>query len=341
MNEHACCSGSDIIARDQNELPVVILVIGMAGCGKTTFVQRLNAHLHTNDMQGYIINLDPAVIKLPYGTNIDIRDTVNYKEVMKQYNLGPNGGILTSCNLFATRFDQVIKLCEKKRKRPLKYIIVDTPGQIEIFTWSASGQIVTELFASTFPTIVVYVVDTPRCVCPQTFMSNMLQACSLLYKNRLPLLLVYNKTDVTSHEFALEWMEDFEAFQDALESDSSYAASLSRSLCLVLDEFYTNMKHVGVSAILGTGMDEFFEAVAQCVQDYNQYYKVEYEKLKKERQEKELERQKQEMQRFSKDFQGDQIIGKTGLQQGFNTQTEELMDIAQELEEKIHVNDEG
>ncbi|MEQ2166748.1 hypothetical protein GOODEAATRI_031407, partial [Goodea atripinnis] len=35
------------------------------------------------------------------------RDTVNYKEVMKQYSLGPNGGIVTSLNLFATRFDQV------------------------------------------------------------------------------------------------------------------------------------------------------------------------------------------------------------------------------------------
>lgn len=33
---------------------------------------------------------------------------VKYKNVMKQYNLGPNGGILTSLNLFATRFDQVI-----------------------------------------------------------------------------------------------------------------------------------------------------------------------------------------------------------------------------------------
>ena len=32
---------------------------------------------------------------------------VKYKEVMKEYNLGPNGGILTSLNLFATRFDQV------------------------------------------------------------------------------------------------------------------------------------------------------------------------------------------------------------------------------------------
>ena len=34
---------------------------------------------------------------------------VNYKNVMQQYNLGPNGGILTSLNLFATRFDQVRK----------------------------------------------------------------------------------------------------------------------------------------------------------------------------------------------------------------------------------------
>lgn len=32
---------------------------------------------------------------------------MNYKEVMKQYGLGPNGGIVTSLNLFATRFDQV------------------------------------------------------------------------------------------------------------------------------------------------------------------------------------------------------------------------------------------
>jgi len=54
-----------------------------------------------------VVNLDPAVMSLPFGANIDIRDTVKYKEVMKQYNLGPNGGILTSLNLFATKFDEV------------------------------------------------------------------------------------------------------------------------------------------------------------------------------------------------------------------------------------------
>lgn len=109
---------------------------------------------------------------------------------MKEYKLGPNGAILTSCNLFATRFDQVMKLVEKPREPPLDTVLVDTAGQIEIFTWSASGNIVTDVFASSMPTVVVYVVDTPRTANPQTFMSNMMQACSILYKTRLPLIVV-------------------------------------------------------------------------------------------------------------------------------------------------------
>lgn len=40
---------------------------------------------------------------------------------------------------------------------------------------------------------LVYVVDTPRTANPTTFMSNMLYACSVLYKSRLPLVLALNK----------------------------------------------------------------------------------------------------------------------------------------------------
>jgi GTPase SAR1 family protein len=64
--------------------PTVIITIGMAGSGKTTFVQRLNAHLHQAESPPYILNLDPAVANLPYDPNIDIRDTVDYEQVMKQ-----------------------------------------------------------------------------------------------------------------------------------------------------------------------------------------------------------------------------------------------------------------
>lgn len=98
---------------------------------------------------------------------------------------------------------QVISVIERRADQ-LDYVLVDTPGQIEIFTWSASGAIITEAFASTFPTVVAYVIDTPRSTSPVTFMSNMLYACSILYKTRLPLVLTFNKVDVAKHEFALE-----------------------------------------------------------------------------------------------------------------------------------------
>lgn len=63
---------------------------------------------------------------------------------------------------------------------------------------------------------------------------------------------MFNKTDVESHNFAIEWMRDFEAFQQALlerreqagDDGPGYMDSLMNSMSLVLDEFY---KHLRVS----------------------------------------------------------------------------------------------
>jgi GTPase Era involved in 16S rRNA processing len=94
----------------------------------------------------------------------------------------------------------------------LRYVFLDTPGQIEIFTWSASGSIITETLASSYRTVLLYVIDTPRTASPITFMSNMTYACSIMYRTKLPMILVFNKTDVMSHDFAVEWMQDNDTF---------------------------------------------------------------------------------------------------------------------------------
>lgn len=99
---------------------------------------------------------------------------------------------MTALNLFSTKFGNVVDLIEKAGKE-YKFCVIDTPGQIEVFTWSASGTIITEGLATSFPTIIVYVMDVVRSANPTTFMSNMLYACSILYKSRLPFIVVINK----------------------------------------------------------------------------------------------------------------------------------------------------
>lgn len=327
-----------------NPKPVAVVCVGMAGSGKTTFMQRINSYLHSKREPPYIINLDPAVLNVPFESNIDIRDSVKYKEVMKSYSLGPNGlsvllislrplapplrllyydesnyadtvaiigAILTSLNLFSTKIDQILGLLEKRttpdpakpEAKPIKHILVDTPGQIEVFVWSASGSILLDSLASTFPTVIAYIIDTPRTASTSTFMSNMLYACSILYKTKLPMILVMNKTDVKDASFAREWMTDFEAFQAALRQEeeagsfgglegsstgmgggSGYMGSLLNSMSLMLEEFYSHLSMVGVSAMTGAGIDDFFDAVAEKAQEFERDYKPELERRRKQRQ---------------------------------------------------------
>ena len=321
---------------ERNEtMPVCIIFVGMAGSGKSSLVTQLQSSLDKKAAEqdeqrrqqqeqdtetdqnadlpkvpyAYCVNLDPATLHVAYDASIDIRDTIHYKQVMQQHKLGPNGAILTSLNLFATKFDQVMNILERRAygstddtKRPpenedtetpkdksdenvendddddddeaIGYILVDTPGQIEAFTWSASGSMMSEALASAFPTILCFVIDTPRCAAsPNTFMSNMLYACSMLYRTKLPLVICFNKIDVVSHEFCLEWMRDNESFQQALDDTadtSGFYGSLTRSLSLVLEEFYTNFGNAcGVSAYTGDGIEEFWTTVQKAArQDF-------------------------------------------------------------------------
>ena len=245
-----------------------LIVLGMAGSGKTTFVQKLEEEIANLDKESYIINLDPAVMDTLYEPNLDIRDTVKYKEVMLSNNLGPNGAILTCLNLFSTNIDKVISILESKKD--LDFVVTDTPGQLEVFSWSASGKLISDSFSIIFPSILIYIIDLPRCSNPNTFCSNMLYALSIMYKMKLPLLIVFNKADIAKDTKVIEWMDDYESLQKVLKTKDDYMSTFSSSLSLLLAEFYKTIKYVKVSSKTGEGFDELIKKCEEIKTKYKE-----------------------------------------------------------------------
>ena len=243
-----------------------LIVLGMAGSGKTTFVQKLEEEIANKDKESYIINLDPAVMDTLYEPNLDIRDTVKYKEVMLSNNLGPNGAILTCLNLFSTNIDKVISILESKED--LDFVVMDTPGQLEVFSWSASGKLISDSFSILFPSILIYIIDMPRCSNPNTFSSNMLYALSIMYKMKLPLLIAFNKADIAKDSKVTEWMDDYESLQAVLKKKDDYMSTFSSSLSLLLAEFYKTIKFVKVSSKTGEGFDDLIKKCEEIKQKY-------------------------------------------------------------------------
>ena len=136
---------------ENRKLTTNLIILGMAGSGKTTFVKKLEEFLVEKDKETYIINMDPAVHDTLYEPNLDIRDTIKYKEVMHNHGLGPNGAIMTCLNLFSTNIHKIIDVLEQKKE--LDFICIDTPGQLEVFSWSASGKLISDSFSLIYPTV--------------------------------------------------------------------------------------------------------------------------------------------------------------------------------------------
>lgn len=56
------------------------------------------------------------------------------------------------------------------------------------------------------------------------------------------------------------------------------AFDLCSYMLQVLEEFYCNLKTVGVSAVTGESIDDFFTSVQTCAEEYLQFYKPELDR---------------------------------------------------------------
>lgn len=110
----------------------VVFIIGTAGSGKSYFTAAFAEWLKMNKQDVATVNLDPGTLKLPYSPDVDVRNYVNATDLMEKYGLGPNGAAIMAADLIA---DEVENLTRDIDEAHADLVIVDTPGQMELFAF--------------------------------------------------------------------------------------------------------------------------------------------------------------------------------------------------------------
>ena len=120
-----------------------LYIIGTAGSGKSAMTGAFQSWMHTQNLDVVTLNLDPGAETLPYSPDIDVRDWVVLKDVMEEHGLGPNGAQILCADLVALNVKEVVELMEKF---DTNYFLIDTPGQIELFTFRESSRVIVNSF---------------------------------------------------------------------------------------------------------------------------------------------------------------------------------------------------
>jgi len=169
-----------------------IFVTGTAGAGKSLLTSKLYEYYTKNGTFAAVLNLDPGVRDLPYTCDIDVRDYVDIIDIMQQYNLGPNGAVVMANDLIASKIDEIQEQIGKVNP---DYLIVDTPGQIELFAYRSSGRFITENILSE-EKMNIFLFDGALITTPVNFVSIALLATSIRLRLNLPTINIITKTDL-------------------------------------------------------------------------------------------------------------------------------------------------
>lgn len=229
-----------------------IFISGTAGSGKSSLTSRLYEYYTKNGAFASILNLDPGVENLPYTCDIDVRDYVDIVSIMQKYDLGPNGAMIMANDLIASKIDDIQN--EVSRVNP-DYLIVDTPGQIELFAYRSSGPFLVDNIASE-EKISIFLFDGALITSPVNFVSIALLATSIRLRLNLPTANVLTKTDLidTKLKYILQWSTSLSALENAIAKETNgdtYTLTTNILRGLNLDGFAQGL--IPVSNVTGDG----------------------------------------------------------------------------------------
>ena len=207
------------------------------------------------------VNLDPGAERVPYDIDVDVRDWIRLSDVMEEHGLGPNGAQVLAADLLAMSAGEIWDVMERIRTN---YFLIDTPGQMELFTFRESSRVLIDAFGRE-DTALAYLNDPALVKTPSGLISSVLLSATAQFRHVLPFVNVLSKSDLLSPEeleSVVNWSLDPLALYEALMADAATPKTL-------LDvEFMKGMETIGVyrklvpvSSEVMSGFEEIYNQV--------------------------------------------------------------------------------
>jgi GTPase SAR1 family protein len=232
-------------------MPFAQIVVGPPGCGKSTYCHGISQFYSAIERPHAVINLDPANDRIPYTADVDISELISLKTVMEQHELGPNGGLIYCMEYLEVNIEW---LFEKLDSLNDKYLIVDCPGQVELFTVHNSLKNIIQLLEKrNIRLCIVNLMDSHYCIDPAKYLSMLMISLKTMLRLECPHLNILSKIDLlgsygklgtylTDQEFKLDYytqVQDLSYLLERLDSDpfTKKYRNLNSAICELVEEF--------------------------------------------------------------------------------------------------------
>jgi GTPase SAR1 family protein len=214
--------------------------------------------MDNNYLDVITVNLDPAARRLPYNPDVDIRDYVNVDDVMNQLGLGPNGALIASVDMVAGQIDKIKEEIESTKS---EYVIVDTPGQIELFAYRSTGPLIVSALGGQ-TTVNLHLLDPNLVRYPTGFVSLALLGLSLQYRFTATQFTLLAKSDLLSDEEVTRivgWSTNSAQLYENVDTEGKgVTRDVSKIICEVLDRIGSSGEVIPVSAQREEGLDVLY-----------------------------------------------------------------------------------
>ncbi len=230
---------------------IFVYFIGTAGSGKSTLTHLFEQWVELRGVDAITVNLDPGAENLPYKPDVDIRDWISLKEVMNTYGLGPNGAQIACADMLALNTDDMKRSIEAFKT---DYVLMDTPGQLELFVFREAGKYIVE-FLNPQRSIIAYLLDYALAKNASGFVSQLLLAISTNFRLNQPQVNVLSKADMLTPketDIVTRWSQDAEELHDAiLTEQASISREMSEGILRLIKDFQEQ------TTLIPTGKEEF------------------------------------------------------------------------------------